>query len=308
MNRNVFRMWAAAGLLWSSCLSMLFLGACTMKPAQLKVEGLEQPLAIGSIYDTARKESIDFETLVQRLAPARVVYVGEHHTAVSHHQIQLKVIQALVDSGRKVRVGMEMFDHTYQDRLNEWSSGTMEWDAFLKRSHWYANWKFDDTLYKDILIYIKEKQLALIGLNIPFHIPRKIAVGGLDNLLTSDRVLLPEKIDTTVAEHRAFVEEIFKMHKIKGRDDFENFYAAQCAWEDGMAEGVAENLSDETMVVLAGNGHIKKKYGIPNRAFERNGAPFLTIVPALPHHEVTLNDGDFIWVSEEPEKHRKMGR
>ena len=273
-----------------------------MKPAQLKIEGVAQPLDIGTIYDTARNEPIDFDTLIRRLEQARVVYVGEQHTAVSHHEIQLKVIRALVDNGRKVRVGMEMFDHTYQDRLDEWSTGTMEWDAFLKRCHWYANWRFDDTLYKDILIYIKEKQLKLIGLNIPFHIPRKIAVGGLDNLSTGDRALLPDKIDTTHLEHRAFVEEIFKMHKIKGRDDFESFYAAQCAWEDGMAQGVARNLADETMVVLAGNGHIKQKFGIPNRAFERNNAPFLTIVPALPHHEIELNDGDFIWVTEEPRK------
>ena len=274
-----------------------------MKPAQLNIEGLEQPLAIGMIYDTASGEAIDFETLMQRLSPARVVYVGEHHTAVSHHHIQLKVIKALVDSGRKVRVGMEMFDHTYQDRLNQWSAGGMEWDAFLKRSHWYANWKFDDTLYKDILIYIKENQLKLVGLNIPFHIPRKIAVGGLENLSEADRALLPRKIDTSIAEHRSYVEEVFKMHKIRGRNEFESFYAAQCAWEDGMAKGVAENIADDTMVVIAGNGHIKRKYGIPNRAFDRSGAPYLTIIPALPHHEVSLTDGDFIWVTEEPRKH-----
>ncbi len=303
MNLHVLRTQASATLAWAGCLLLLFIGACTMKPAQLKIEGLEQPLPIGTIYDTARNASIDFDTLIGRLDSARVVYVGEHHTAVSHHEVQLKVIQALVDSGKKVRVGMEMFDHTYQDRLNEWSDGKLEWDAFLKRSHWYANWRFDDTLYKDILLYIKEKQLKLIGLNIPFHIPRKIAVGGLDNLSAADRALLPQKIDTTHTEHRAYVEEIFKMHRIKGRDDFESFYAAQCAWEDGMAHGVAENLADDIMVVLAGNGHIKRKYGIPNRAFERNNAPFLTIVPALPHHDVTLKDGDFIWVTEEPQKH-----
>lgn len=274
-----------------------------MKPAQLKIRGMEQPLAIGTIYDTARNESIDFETLMQRLASARVIYVGEQHAAVSHHQIQLKVIKALVDSGRKIRVGMEMFDHTYQDRLDEWSAGNIDWDTFLKRTHWYANWRFDDTLYKDILFYIKEEHLKLIGLNIPFHIPRKISVGGLDNLLAADRALLPRKIDTTNAEHRTYVEEIFKMHHIRRRDDFENFYAAQCAWEDGMAQSVAENLADDTMVVIAGRGHIERKYGIPNRAFERNGAPFLTICPVFPDHPASLKDGDFIWVTEDPRQH-----
>lgn len=302
MNRIDSQVRLPHALLWMGCVLVLFAGACTMKPAQLKIEGLEQPLAVGAIYDTQKGEVIDFETLIQRLDSARVIYAGEHHTAASHHEIQLKIIKALVEKGRMVRVGMEMFDHTYQDRLDEWSVGSMEWEGFLKRSHWYANWKFNDTLYKDILIYIKEQRLKLVGLNIPFHIPRKISVGGLDNLLDSERALLPQKIDTTHEEHRAYVEEIFKMHKIKGRNDFESFYAAQCAWEDGMAKSVAENLGDDTMVVIAGNGHIKRKFGIPNRAFARNQAPFKTIYPVSPHAEVSLDDGDFIWVTEESRK------
>lgn len=280
------------------CLPFLFTGACTMKPAQLKIEGLEQPLEIGTIYDTAQAGAIDFDTLIQRLASARVIYVGELHTATAHHQIQLKIIKAMVESGRKIRVGMEMFAHTYQSRLNEWSAGKVDYDTFLKRTQWYANWNFDDALYKEILIYIKEKHLKLIGLNIPFHIPRKISVGGLDNLLPTDRALLPRKIDTTQAEHRAYVEEIYKAHHFKSRSDFENFYAAQCAWEDGMAQSIADNLDDETMVVIAGNGHIRRKYGIPNRAFERNRAPFATIYPVSPRQDVSLKDGDFIWVTE----------
>jgi uncharacterized iron-regulated protein len=278
-----------------------------MKPAHLKIDGLDQPLAIDTIYDTHQNRTIDFDSLIQQLATARIVYVGERHTSPDHHQIQLKIIRALVDKGKKVRVGMEMFDHTYQERLDQWSNGQMEWEDFLKRSHWYANWKFDDTLYKDILLYIKKKQLKLVGLNIPFHLPRKISVGGLDNLLASERHLLPQEIDTTNAEHRSYVENIFQMHKIKGREDFESFYAAQCAWEDGMAQAVADNLGHDTMVVIAGNGHIKRKFGIPNRAFKRSQAPFSTVYLSTPEMEVSLKDGDFIWVTEQkaaPPMHR----
>lgn len=268
-----------------------------MKSAQLKIEGLDQLLAIDTIYDTTQNRAIDFEALIEQLTPARVVYVGERHTSPAHHQIQLKIIRALVERGRNVRVGMEMFDNTYQKRLDQWSAGQTEYEDFLKRSHWYANWKFDDALYKDILLYIKKNQLKLVGLNIPFHLPPKISVGGLDNILASERHLLPQEIDTTDADHRSYVEKIFKMHKIKGRDDFESFYAAQCAWEDAMAQAVADNLGNDTMVVIAGNGHIKRKFGIPNRAFKRSQAPFRTIYLSTPGMEVFLEDGDYIWVT-----------
>jgi uncharacterized iron-regulated protein len=192
---------------------------------------------------------------------------------------------------------MEMFDHTYQTVLDRWSKGELEYDAFLKRTHWYANWNFRDGLYKEILLFIKTRRLKLVGLNIPFHLPRKIAVGGLESLSPSERRMLPERIDTANPDHRAYLEKVFGRHKVRGRQNFEDFYAAQCAWEDGMASAVAENRGDETMVVLAGNGHIVRRFGIPDRAFKRTGTPFRTIIPARPGTEVSTQDGDFIWVT-----------
>jgi uncharacterized iron-regulated protein len=269
-----------------------------MKPEHLKLEEMEQSLTVGTIYDTTQKKTIDFDELIEQLSDIRVIYVGEQHTLSAHHQAQLKVIRAMVESGRKIRVGMEMFDHTYQDRLDQWSSGDLEWADFLQNSHWYANWRFDDSLYKEILLYIKEQQLKLVGLNVPFHLPRKIAIGGLESLRASERHLLPQEIDLTQTEHRAFIKKIHHMHNIKGRKNFEHFYAAQCTWEDGMAQAVAENLGDDTMVVIAGNGHIIHKFGIPNRAFKRSQAPFKTIYMAVPGKPISLDVGDFIWVTE----------
>ena len=281
-------------------LAVAMLSACAVKPAMLTIEGIEKPVAPETIVDARTGQAITFEQLIQQLSEVGVVYVGEQHTDMRHHQIQLKIIRALVEKGLDVRVGMEMFAHTYQEVLNRWSAGDLDWEKFLKLTHWYANWKFDDGLYKDILIYIRQRHLKLIGLNIPFCIPPKIAVGGLDSLSPYDRSQLPAQIDTTNPEHRAYLEAIFKMHHLRGREDFENFYAAQCAWEDGMAQAVADNLDDALMVVLAGDGHIERKFGIPDRAFKRTGAPFHTIYLALPGMTITRDYADFIWVTPPP--------
>jgi uncharacterized iron-regulated protein len=283
---------------WGVLLGAIFiLGACTMKPPQIKVEGFGRPLAEGAILDCSQGKTIPFEQLIEQLARVRVVYVGEQHTDRNHHEIQLRIIRALVEKGGDVRVGMEMFDHTYAAVLDQWSAGDLDWKAFLKRTHWYANWKFDDNLYRDILAYIQERHLKLIGLNIPFCIPPKIAVGGLDSLSPHERAQLPRTIDTTQPQHRAYLEEIYAMHSLRGRDDFENFYAAQCAWEDGMAQAVADNLDQAAMVVLAGNGHIKRKYGIPDRAFKRSRAAFATVCLAAPGAPVSRSDADYIWIT-----------
>jgi hypothetical protein len=62
-----------------------------------------------------------------------------------------------------------------------------------------------------------------------------------------------------------------------------------------MAESVARSLGSGRMVVLAGNGHIQFKYGIPDRAFERTGAPFRTVFLASPGETPAAGVADYIW-------------
>ena len=138
----------------------------------------------------------------------------------------------------------------------------------------------------------------LVGLNIPSHIQRKIARGGIESIFGDDKKHLPEKIDLSTTAHRAYVEKVYRRHQHMGAlDNFEYFYMAQCVWEDVMAEAIAQNLNGDTIVVLAGNGHIQFKYGIPDRAFRRTGASFRTIYLASVGGEVELGIADYIWVT-----------
>jgi uncharacterized iron-regulated protein len=261
---------------------------------------IAEPLKIppGTILDSVKGAPITFDQLIERLAAVRIVYVGEQHTNPAHHAVQLSIIQALSQHWGDIQVGMEMFAHTYQSRLDQWSEGRWDWPTFLKEVHWYANWKFDDGLYRDILSFVQERRLKLAGLNIPFDLPPKIAIGGIDRLLPHDRAMLPELIDLSNAAHRAYLKEIYDLHAFAGRGDFEDFYAAQCAWEDGMAHAIAERLGNSHMVVLAGNGHIVHKFGIPDRAFTRTGAAFLTVYLSTTGEARAADSADFIWVTE----------
>lgn len=251
----------------------------------------------GTILSAVTGEPVSFEDMMDDLASAQVLYVGERHTNPRHHEIQLEIIQALHQRGYPVAVGMEMFDHTYNPKLEEWSRGDIEERSLLEKTHWYANWRYDYALYRPIMEFIRSEQLPLIGLNIPFHLPAKIATGGLDNLQPSDRKLLPEDIDLSNEEHRAYVEEIFSTHKMRGRDNFDYFYQAQCTWDDAMAEAIAEALNTEIMVVIVGNGHIVNKFGVPQRAYRRTQAPFRTVSLAETGQEFELTQADFIWIT-----------
>jgi len=266
---------------------------------KLTIQDTGQSFEAGVIISAKLEKPVSFEQLLADLNNCRIVYIGEKHTNVAHHRIQLEVIQAIFKKQPNLAVGMEMFDHTYQDVLDMWSAGELDQKDFLKKSHWYANWRFDFSLYREILEFIKKNHIRLVALNIPSHIPPKIREGGIDNLRADEKKHLPQRIDTSNKAHRDYLQNVFDAHKhhFKGEVEFENFYAAQSVWEDAMAEMISQHLKDDVMVVLAGNGHIQFKYGIPDRAYERTGVSFRTIYPAPAGDEVELDIADYIWVT-----------
>jgi uncharacterized iron-regulated protein len=280
-------------------LMMLGIGGCAVTPKTLSIKDNPTRLMENTILKTATLSAVSHEQLIADLADARVVYVGESHTNPAHHVIQLEVIKALVQTTAHLTIGMEMFDHTYQPVLDQWTAGELDQTDFVEKTHWYANWRFDFGLYRDILEFAKEKGLRVIALNVPFYIPSRIRVGGLASLSKTDRMHLPDIIDTNDADHRTYLEEIFNLHAFRGRDTFDFFYEAQCTWEDAMAEAVANNLGSGKMVVLAGNGHIIRKFGIPDRAFARSHASFKTIYLAPVGGEAQLSWADYLWVTPE---------
>ena len=289
------------GCLLAGLMLTVVLWGCTVTSIKtLQIEHIPKPFEEGLIISSKLGEPVSLGDLIEDLNSCRITYVGEKHTNAAHHKIQLQIIQALYQSHPDLVVGMEMFDYTYQDVLDQWSKGELTQEDFLRKSHWYANWRFDFSLYQEILEFIKAHRIRLVGLNIPSHIPPKIREGGIENLSAEDKAHLPQQIDLSKSDHRDYLQKVFDGHKhhFKREVAFEDFYAAQSVWEDAMAERIAQNLNDAVMVVLAGNGHIQFKYGIPDRAYEQTGASFRTIYLEPVGSNVKRDIADYIWVTQ----------
>ena len=274
----------------------LFWG-CAVKSDTVLIKDTSTAVEPGAIISAKTGKTVTFDELMNDLNSSQIVFIGERHTNPSHHAIQLKIIEAVYKNRHSMKVGMEMFDRSYQPVLNLWSAGLLEEEIFLRKVHWYANWRCDFALYKDILLFIKENRIKIVALNIPSYIPSRIRVGGIDNLADDDKQYLPKEIDTSNTAHRNYMEQKFKQHHFKSRDKFDDFYMAQCVWDEIMAESIASNLGNKKIVVLTGNGHIQYKYGIPDRTFRRTGTSFRTIYLASVGEEVELGVADYIWVT-----------
>jgi uncharacterized iron-regulated protein len=137
-------------------------------------------------------------------------------------------------------------------------------------------------MYRPLFTTARAHNVALVALNAPREVTRKIARGGLDGLSPAERATLPT-LDLGSAAHRKFVRDAFGAHGATMKEAvFERFYTAQVVWDETMADRVAQwlvrNGPDARMVVVAGNGHVADRFGIPARAAKRTGRPYLTVV------------------------------
>ena len=235
----------------------------------------------GKIIHVPTGLEVSKERLIDLLAPARVIYVGEVHDSLEDHQVQLEILKGL--SARfpgKVMVGMEMFRRPSQPELNRWVEGKLEGKDFMKL--WYENWGVDEGYYKGILDFIQENKIPLVALNASQEMETKVTMKGVKGLSPQDQKQLPE-IDRSDPYHRQALEAIFKGHG-PGAEGFEKFYDTMLLWDETMAESVAKALSspegaDKKMVVFAGGFHVGYGFGIPRRAFRRVSEPYQIVIP-----------------------------
>lgn len=282
------------------CIGLVVLGflyGCAGKADTVMIQETSKPFKPDTIVSSATGKAVSFDEMMEDLNRHQIIFVGENHTTVSHHSNQLKIIQAAFKNNHDLVVGMEMFDRSYQPVLDLWSAGALDEEAFLRKTHWYVNWGHDFDLYRDILLFIKQNRIKLVALNIPFYIPGRIRVGGIESLSVSDKRYLPKEIDTTDNAHRNYARTVFEQHHFNSRVKFEDFYMAQCVWDEIMAESIAADLGSKKVVALLGNGHIQYKYGVPARTFRRTAASFRTVYLATAGNEVQLTIGDYIWIT-----------
>ncbi len=218
-----------------------------------------------------------FEKLTQKLADAKVVYVGETHTSLSDHLLQLRIIEALYSKNKKLAIGMEMFPASAQPALDRYTLSGKEIDerTFLKESDYYNVWQFDYRLFRDTLRFARKNHIPVIGLNLDRKIVSEVfRSGGTDILSKAVQNSLPKDRDLDM---KGYAERLTLMHDIHtqsglGSGAESGFIQAQVLWDETMAKNIATYLTkhpDYRMVVLAGTEHTRKDSGIPPRVTRR---------------------------------------
>jgi len=266
-------------------------------------------------------EQKNIKDIFTQLKDKRVVYVGESHDNFAHHLNQLRVIKSLHENGKKVSIGMEMFQKPFQTDLDEYIEGKTTLNEFLKNSEYFKRWKFDYNLYKPILDYARKNKIKVVALNIDRNITQHVSKNGLFSLLEKQKIKLPKQIDQSNLVYKKSLDNIFKGHipksiptKINTKNkhaptklNLDFFYQSQLIWDEIMAENIdnfIKNDKNTVMVVIVGSGHILEHHGIPSRVYKRNNLPYKVIL----NNENTTKADDIILLNKTKTKIEKQNR
>ncbi|MDJ0955785.1 MAG: ChaN family lipoprotein [Arenicellales bacterium] len=201
------------------------------------------------------------------MAPA-VIYVGEQHDQLPYHLNQLAVIISLKERGLKVAIGMEMIQTPFQQHLDDYINGQIDFVTMLERTEYFTRWRYDARLYQPIFKYARQYNLPLIALNAPRELTDRVSEVGIAGLDPKERAELPDKLTSLDPQYRTLLEDVFKEHEEFGDMDIERFIEVQRSWDEIMGKKSAEFIRanpDHVLVVLAGVQHVANGYGIPRR-------------------------------------------
>ncbi len=241
-----------------------------------------------TIYDMKQARCIDDKEFVKRLAPYRVVFVGDHHAQKDLHLKVAKYITQLDRAGRHVSLANEWFIPEDNTLLEKYAKGSFKGD-FPQAVGWKkkAGCAFDsyDLMYREI----RKAHGGLYGINLSRESRKHISYASFSDMTREEKVFY-DSLDLNVTAHRQMLTPFFAhCHRLRKGEDTascsERMYRVQVAWDSYMAkESVAlankvlHHRSD-LLMVFAGSMHFAYGLGINARFARLSSEPFVTIKP-----------------------------
>jgi uncharacterized iron-regulated protein len=250
----------------------------------------EAPLVLDGITDTKTGDTITTAELAARLASTRLLLIGEEHTNTQCHLVQYRVLEALIKSGRRVFIGLEMYPYTEQRFLDQWRDGLLTEEGFVRISRWYDNWGYNWAYYRDIFLLARDHNVPMFAVNTPREVVAAVRKKGLANLTPEEAAHIPKDIDVDNADHMTFFKTTFEGNEGPvhgggmGDDMWMNMLSAQATWDATMGFNGVEALKAQhdpkaIMVILVGSGHVAYGLGIERQAKKWFDGPIASLIP-----------------------------
>lgn len=226
--------------------------------------GRDHPLT-DRIWEVSSARFIDRQSLVERLARADFILLGERHDNPDHHLLQAEVVRSLIAAGRRPAVGFEMFGLDDAGTIADQLAAAPADAAGLGRAvNWNQRGWPDWAMYQPIAEAALQAKLSIVATNLPLATARKMTRDGLaalDPKVARDLGLERPPAEAVFARMAADIRGAHcgyaSEQSVKAMVDVQRARDAQMA-QSLIAAGVADGA-----VLVAGAGHVLNDYGIP---------------------------------------------
>ena len=147
--------------------------------------------------------------------------------------------------------------------------------------------------------------MPVLGLNAPNKVVRKIGRNGLGSLTPDERSRVARDFHLDDAANRARISKEYTVHQKGAIKDSQSFFEAQLAWEETMAQTLAQRLQQTggkcIIVVAVGKGHITDRLGVPYLTRIRKPHEYRTVAPVpinYPFSTLDPNLADYVVLTD----------
>ncbi|WP_336334579.1 ChaN family lipoprotein [Pseudomonas putida] len=270
---------------FSLCL-LLALGGCQASlpplPAWQSSEGRTHA-ELGHIIDLADGQPISPEQLVQRLAVAPRVLIGEKHDNPDHHSLQMWLLRALQGQRAQGSLLLEMLQPEQQPLVDQLAGQPLPTDL-PKALAWQEGW--DWQLYGPIVTETLQQRVPLLAANLS---------PGEMRQAYRQPVALTGKNSNAPAVKAALLEQVRAGHcGMLPESQLPAMLAVQQQRDRRMAERLL--AAPQPALLFAGAYHVRKDLGVPLHLADL-GAPGESKVLLLAEvgEKVEAGEADYVW-------------
>lgn len=269
------------------CLALL--AACqTLPPLPAwQVEGERRDTGPGTIRDLRRGASLTPAQLVERLAAAPRLLVGEKHDNPHHHALQLWLLEALAGRRAQGSLLLEMLEPDQQARLTatqaEFAAGRVPADLPAALA-WRQGW--DWALYGPLLRHALVQPYPVLAANLDMQEVRRVY---------AERPALSGDASTGARVREALLRQIGVSHC--GQLP-ESRWPAMLAVQQQRDRRMAERLlaAPQPALLLAGAYHVRRDLGVPLHLTDLGGAAgSVVLLLAEAGKTVGAEAADYVW-------------
>lgn len=251
----------------AAALALLFLALgilpVSAQERWMSLAGRDHALA-GQIWDVAQSVYLTEAQLIERLAAAAFVLLGETHDNPDHHRLQARMVAGLAPSGRFGAVAFEMLDTAQAPALARHleQKGVAEG---LGRAVGWRRWPDWRQNYQPIAEAALAAGMIIIAGNLPDAVVRRAAAEG-QAILGADfvaRTGLEEPLSE--AAQRTLEAELIGAHCGMDVGLVSEMVTGQRIWDAAMGDALARtaNATGKGVILIAGSGHTRNDRAVP---------------------------------------------